>query len=83
MQIRVMALGVFRTVAAEFVVDIRDDACVRDVREALESRLSVESPRMLDTLARSAFAQDDMVLKDSDPLIEVDCLSILPPVAGG
>ena len=45
MQIRVMALGVFRTVAAEFVVDIRDDACVRDVREALESRLSVESPR--------------------------------------
>ena len=35
MQIRVMALGVFRTVAAEFVVDIRDDACVSDVREAL------------------------------------------------
>jgi molybdopterin converting factor small subunit len=83
MQIRVVALGVFRSVAAEFVVEVPAGACVRDVRHALDAQLATQSPMMLDTLARSAFAHDDVVLRDGDHVTGVDCLSILPPVAGG
>lgn len=83
MQVTVATLGVFRTLAPEFVLDVSDQATVHELRCALESRLATEAPALLDTLARSAFASDEYVLREADPIAGASTVSILPPVAGG
>ncbi|NBS11426.1 MAG: hypothetical protein EBS77_01980 [Gammaproteobacteria bacterium] len=83
MQVTITTLGVFRTLGPEFVLDIADGATVFDVRQALESRIAADAPSLLDTLARSAFAADDFVLRDDDLIDGASVLALLPPVAGG
>lgn len=83
MQIEVQTLGVFRSLAPSFVVEVTGPPSVGAVRDALALQLAETAPHLLDTLVRSAFATEDMVLRDSDPLDTSAPLAILPPVAGG
>ncbi len=62
-------------------VSVGDGATVATVRAALAERLASENARAL--LAASAFATDERVLDDGDPVPEVRELAALPPVCGG
>jgi len=60
---------------------VDDDVTVAAVRAALAERLAGDDARAL--LAASAFATDERVLDDGEPLPDVRELSALPPVCGG
>lgn len=62
-------------------VRLGDGATVATLRSALAERLGSENARAL--LAASAFATDERVLDDGDPVPDVRELAALPPVCGG
>lgn len=57
------------------------DATVAALRTELGARLSSDNGRSL--LGASAFATDERVLEDGEPLPDVRELAVLPPVCGG
>ncbi len=61
-----------------------DGATVADLRRALPAHFSAASSAKAHALiSASAFATDQALLRDTDPLPEDGQLSILPPVSGG
>ena len=62
-------------------VRVGEGATVATLRSALADRLDSDGARAL--LAASAFATDERVLDDGDPLPDVRELAALPPVCGG
>jgi len=65
-------------------VDLRDGSRVGDLRRVLPEHLGLDDPtRARALIGASAFATDDDVLRDSDPLPPDGRLAILPPVSGG
>lgn len=61
-----------------------DSATVADLRQALPAHFpSADAQRVAALLKASAFASDEALLRDADPLPDDGRVSILPPVSGG
>ncbi len=82
-EIGVRLFGAFRQYATGSLITVSVDggATVGAVRTALDARLADDGARSL--LAASAFASDERVLDDGEPLSGVRELAVLPPVCGG
>jgi molybdopterin converting factor small subunit len=62
-------------------VSVPDDATVADLRRAFAAQLKDDHARAL--LKASAFATDQRVLNDAEPLPRDHEMAVLPPVSGG
>lgn len=82
-EIAIRLFGAFRDQAddAEIRVSLPDGATVETLREAFREALSNDNARAL--LRASAFATDDAILDDSEPVPADRDIAILPPVCGG
>lgn len=76
--------GAFRQFSDDSTVTvvIPDNACIADVRQALQDHYA-GNDNALALLKASAFATDQAVLDDAERLPQGEPLSILPPVCGG
>jgi molybdopterin converting factor small subunit len=82
-EIAVRLFGAFRDQAdgAEIRVTLPREATVETLREAFGQALTSDNARSL--LRASAFATDDSILSESDPVPTDRDIAILPPVCGG
>jgi molybdopterin converting factor small subunit len=82
-QVRVALYGAFRQSMGcpEVLVRTAADATVADLRRELAEHLPNDIVRGL--LRVSAFATDEQVLQDTDPVPDDQVLAVLPPVCGG
>jgi molybdopterin converting factor small subunit len=82
-EIDIRLFGGFRQhgTASTITVHVAEGDTVAAVRAALGKRLPSDDARSL--LAASAFATDERVLGDGEPLPGVRELAVLPPVCGG
>ncbi|GEM_PF-354548 len=80
----VRLFGAFRQFGDPPVVDVPlpDRARVTDLRSGLAEHYA-GNDNALSLLRASAFATDETVLDDSDPVPQGRNLSVLPPVCGG
>lgn len=82
-RIQVKLFGAFRQYGGDGHVSVAltDDATVNDLRKAFGEQLDDDNARAL--LQSSAFATDEAVLEEHEPVPMDSSLSILPPVCGG
>ena len=82
-QVEVKLFGAFRQYSPDkaIVVNLPEEASVAKLRQAFSEQLGDDNARAL--LRSSAFATDEAVLEESDPVPTGRSLSILPPVCGG
>ena len=86
MKVEVKLFGAFRDYQAEAFVrlDVPAQAKVADVRSALSAYAGSHwpqcNPKLLDY---SAFASEQAVLRESDPIPADGQMAVLPPVSGG
>ena len=80
--VAVALFGAFRRHdPAEIVtLHVPDGATVADVRAALAAHLPPDAAPLL---ADAAFADDERVLHDDEPVLAHARLAVLPPVCGG
>lgn len=86
MDVHVKLFGAFRDCQPEpqVVLTLADGALVADLRAALEAYGRMHWPTFTPALlARSAFASDTAVLRDTQPVPAGVGMAILPPVSGG
>lgn len=81
--VAVRLFGAFRDVAQQPMLHLtlRPQATVADLRAAFAAVLDDDNARAL--LASSAFATDERVLDEDDPVPEGTEIAVLPPVCGG
>jgi sulfur-carrier protein len=81
--VEVRLFGAFRAFGASptLRVDVGDGATVADLRVALETFFPDDDARSL--LAASAFATDERMLAEAEPLPPGVEVAVLPPVCGG
>lgn len=86
MDVQVKLFGAFRDCQPEpqVVLRLAEGARVADLRAALEAHGRAHWPNFNPALlARSAFASDTAVLRDTQPLPPGVGMALLPPVSGG
>lgn len=87
MQVRVRLFGAFRDHEPQgsVILDLEADAPrVSDVRRGLQAYAAGHWPRLQPgLLGYSAFASDEGVLREDDPLPANGEVAVLPPVSGG
>lgn len=84
-QVNVQLFGAFSDLVPEreLVVQVAGDH-VADLRQALRELLAQRWPQFrAGLLDYSAFADEQRVLRDHEPLPEAGQVAILPPVSGG
>lgn len=81
--VTVRLFGAFRQYAdpPRLQVSLPAGATVAQLRSAFAEALPDDNARVL--LKASAFATDEAVLEEDDPVPVEDVLSVLPPVCGG
>jgi molybdopterin converting factor small subunit len=83
-EVEVKLFGSFRPFSPDGCIRVtlaHDEADVAALRQAFSEQLGDDNARAL--LRSSAFATDEAVLEESDPVPTGRSLSILPPVCGG
>jgi molybdopterin converting factor small subunit len=82
-EVTIALYGAFRQAMdrAEIRLSIGEGDSVADLRRCLAGQLPDDRARAL--LGASAFATDDEVLRDRDPVPVGRVLAVLPPVCGG
>jgi molybdopterin converting factor small subunit len=80
-EIDVRLFGGFRQYARPTLTVAVDGDTVAALRAALSAQLPSDAARSL--LVASAFATDERVLDDAEPLPGAGELAVLPPVCGG
>ena len=86
MRVEVALFGAFRQFdpGARIEIDLKDDARVADLRQALADYARANWPGFAPgLLARSAFASERLILRESEPIPAEARLAVLPRVSGG
>ena len=86
MNVEIKLFGAFRDYEADARVrlELTPEATVADVRSALASHATVHWPNFRPALlAHSAFASEQAVLREGDPIPADGQMAVLPPVSGG
>lgn len=86
MQVELALFGAFRQFdpAARIELELTDDARVADLRQAFADYAARHWPGFQPgLLARSAFASEREVLRESEPIPADRHMAVLPPVSGG
>ena len=86
MKIELDLFGALREQApgARVVLDVPEDCSVADLRAALQAHAAANWTGVgAGLLAKSAFASEQAVLRDSDAVPTQGRVAVLPPVSGG
>lgn len=85
MNIKLDLYGAFRQLGVNnFILDVPVNSTVGSLRQIVKGLLKDNKAQISEQLIQmSVFATDESILKDTDALIDVKSLSLLPPVCGG
>lgn len=86
MNVEIQLFGAFRDFdpAARVALELPPQATVADARAALHTHATAHWPAFRPALLRSsAFASEQRVLRDAEPIPDDGRLAVLPPVSGG
>lgn len=86
MKVELRLFGPWRALGDDgaLLLQVADGACIADVRAALAAHAQARGDAASAALLRvSAFASEDTVLRDAEPVPADGRLAVLPPVNGG